>query len=120
MKRITVLFFTGPGTWWFFSPEQCDDLLFPIQSPIALNSTMAESINLTPLQLSNFESAPDSITLGNDGAALILMPKFQTGKTPAISDGTLIPGRTYTLDHVLWHWGEKDEYGGEHVIDGER
>lgn len=110
----------GPSTWWFFHAEQCDDLLFPLQSPIALNSTLNQFDVLVnaELEFSNGEVAPQSLELFNDGTTLLMRPNYPEGKRPILKGGPLIPFREYQLDHMIWHWGENDFSGGEHVIDG--
>ena len=116
-----LIHLSGPTSWWFFHPDQCDSLIFPTQSPVALDSGDALVSNLSPVDFSNYEDSLIKATLVNDGAALMLVPKYEEGSPrPKVSGGPLIPGAAYELDHVIWHWGETDGEGGEHVIDGKR
>ena len=90
MRKISRnLFFAGPDTWWFYFPLQCDDLIFPTQSPIHLSHSIA--VSKTPkLVTSNFEVLPSDITLYNDGTGLTINPIYKDGSEPAISKYLLL------------------------------
>ena len=98
MRKISRnFFFAGPDTWWFYFPLQCDDLIFPTQSPIHLSHSIA--VSKTPkLVTSNFEVLPSDITLYNDGTGLTINPIYKDGSVPMI--------RKYLLHNfVLFHLG---------------
>ncbi len=115
-------FFPGPTTWWFFFPDHCDDLLFPYQSPVALDEADAvATASIDAPRFNNYHKNTD-FTFANDGA--ILEAKVESSSEnedfPYVEGGPLIKGRSYRLDSVEWHWGESDEEGAEHVVDGKR
>ena len=98
MRKISRnLFFAGPDTWWFYFPLQCDDLIFPTQSPIDVTHSIA--VSKTPhLVTSNFEVLPSDMTLYNDGTGLTINPIYKDGSVPMI--------RKYLLHNfVLFHLG---------------
>ena len=75
--------FAGPDTWWFYFPLQCDDLIFPTQSPIDVTQSIA--VSKTPqLVTSNFEVLPSDMTLYNDGTGLTINPIYKDGSVPMI------------------------------------
>ena len=115
-------FFPGPTTWWFFFPDHCDGLLFPYQSPVALDESEAvATASIDAPRFNNYHKNTD-FTFANDGA--ILEAKVESSSEnedfPYVEGGPLIKGRSYRLDSVEWHWGENDEEGAEHVVDGKR
>ena len=90
MRKISRnFFFAGPDTWWFYFPLQCDDLIFPTQSPIDVTHSIA--VSKTPhLVTSNFEVLPSDMTLYNDGTGLTINPIYKDGSEPAISKYLLL------------------------------
>ena len=136
----------GPRTWWFWAPEQCDTLLFPIQSPIKIGGSnlekqkIIEAHNLPDLKLSNeYSILPSRINLSNNGGGLTLIPFFDRvdensilvsdllGGRSRLSGGPLTPGKSFSLDHITWHWGfnplgadKAVGHGAEHQIGDKR
>ncbi len=116
---------SGPESWWFFYPTQCDDLLFPNQSPIRLDESdggghIIETSNLPALQFAGLETLPNKIQLVNDGSGLTMRPDYQDeSSVPHLKGGPLIPQRDYHLDHIDWHWGT-GKVGSEHQFGNER
>ena len=84
MWKISRNFFSaGPDTWWFYFPLQCDDLIFPTQSPIDVSHSIA--VSKTPqLVTTNFEMVPSDMTLYNDGTGLTINPIYKDGSVPMI------------------------------------
>jgi hypothetical protein len=95
---------------------QCDDLLFPNQSPIRLDETSFETANLQKLDLQGFELIPSELHLINDGSGLTIRPVYPGDtQAPSLAGGPLIPDRKYILDHIDFHWGT-GKLGSEHQI----
>ena len=98
--EFVVLILAGPSTWWFFHPEQCDPLIFPLQSPVNLNSLFSEqllshrqgNIYQNELKAKNFGGKPNNVRIVNDGNALVYTPRFDADKVPSLEGGPLIPG----------------------------
>ena len=107
---------SGPKSWWFLFPTQCDDLIFPNQSPIRLDETSLETGNLPKLDPEGFELIPSELQLINDGSGLTLRPVYPNdSQVPSLEGGPLIPDRKYIVDHIDFHWGT-GKLGSEHQI----
>ena len=75
---------------------------------------------MPPMETTRFSDLPLGISLMNDGAGVIFRPAFFPETAPRVKGGPLLPEVEYVLDHAAWHWGETEDEGGEHVIDGNR
>ena len=78
-------------------------------------------LNNNDLKLTNYEVDPSGVELLNDGTTLLMRPSYPNAElTPRLEGGPLIPHFEYRLDHLIFHWGENDTVGAEHLIDGKK
>jgi len=85
------------------------------QSPINFPATGLEKGILPELQFENYHTAPDSMTLLNNGhAAKISFTPASGGDPPLVLGGGL--QTTYRLAQIHFHWGSVDDKGSEHTV----
>ncbi|CRL05828.1 CLUMA_CG018855, isoform A [Clunio marinus] len=104
----------GPRNWGRLS-RNCDGNR---QSPINLPLGILKSRIGKPLTFSDFSTTPKSIKVINDGHSVKVEFNFPGNDEATISGGPLV-GK-YKIDNVHWHWGEKDNCGSEHLLNGRR
>jgi len=84
------------------------------QSPINLPREGLERVTLAPLKLENYELAPESMQLINNGhTAKISFKLFNETKAPRVSGGGL--AHKYRLAQIHFHWGKINYRGSEHT-----
>ncbi|KAK6041779.1 carbonate dehydratase, eukaryotic-type, partial [Cooperia oncophora] len=84
------------------------------QSPINLNSSVAESVEWKPLEFKNYGSG--IVTVRNTGHSAEVDGFPDWVKRPYVTGGNL-PGKYY-LQQLHLHWGDSDSTGSENTIDG--
>ncbi|XP_076029096.1 carbonic anhydrase 1-like [Oratosquilla oratoria] len=101
---------TGPDTWADNYPDCGGPLQTPIDLPAVKDLTSSSS---KPLVLKGYNKKPKKQFLKNDGRTAKLEGKYK--KPPTMS----ILNKTYTFVQLHFHWGEYDDLGSEHTVDGE-
>lgn len=84
------------------------------QSPINILSSAACDIDLPPLRFINHWAADICLTMAIAGDTVLIKPPKECQMS---LDGGPLSG-SYILDQLHFHWGETDNNGTEHCIDG--
>ncbi|XP_018899196.1 carbonic anhydrase 3 [Bemisia tabaci] len=91
-----------------------------MQSPVDINTDQCTFVRLPPIYFIQYwEAEGDMAILENTGhtVKLKLQPKTPIRKRPMISGG---PAQgIYVFDSMHMHWGETDNNGSEHLLDGQ-
>lgn len=104
----------GPQNWGALN-RNCDG---QFQSPIELRERFSRTaVKNSSIIIENFNVKPNSITFSNNGHAASVKLHYQNGPVK-IQGGPL--DTPYILDNIHWHWGDTDEYGSEHTLNGVR
>ncbi|EFN75380.1 Carbonic anhydrase 7 [Harpegnathos saltator] len=102
----------GPHTWKNLYPESAGSN----QSPINITSRQAIVVQPhEPLQWSNYNSIPLSMSLSNDGHTVILRGVWDEPTSPQLQGGPL--SDKYNFFNILFHWGPSNQDGSEHTLD---
>ncbi|XP_011167820.1 carbonic anhydrase 1 [Solenopsis invicta] len=102
----------GPHTWKDLYPESTGSN----QSPINIITRLAVVVQPSePLQWSNYNSGPLSMTIANDGHTVILRGFWTSTTWPQLQGGPLTD--TYDFFNILFHWGPSNDEGSEHTLD---
>ncbi|XP_026830925.1 carbonic anhydrase 3-like [Ooceraea biroi] len=102
----------GPHTWKDLYPDSSGSY----QSPINIITRLAIVVQPSELlQWSNFNSGPLSMTITNDGHAVILRGFWTSTMWPQLQGGPLTGA--YDFFNILFHWGPSNEEGSEHTLD---
>lgn len=89
------------------------------QSPVDIQLSGATKV-LTegPVQIDFLFNLPTSIRVSNEGHTVKFILNYEDGRRPIIHGGTLAD-ETYVLDHFHFHWGRRNAYGSEHLLNGQ-
>lgn len=84
------------------------------QSPINIPRSGVELREFPALVLTNYDLAPESMEMYNNGHTIRVTPKpYKEGQEARLSGGGL--NREYKLAQLHFHWGMEDERGSEHL-----
>lgn len=87
------------------------------QSPIDINTEKVVTAKFSDLKwTATYEEKPSKMTVLNTGSTIKFMVEYEGGKTPKLSGGPLL--NNYRLAQIHFHWGDSDNEGSEHMIDG--
>ncbi|XP_055326234.1 carbonic anhydrase 7-like, partial [Sitodiplosis mosellana] len=87
-----------------------------VQTPIAIESRISQNLNkVKPLQYSGHWAQDGQGWIENDGHTAKVT--FENRRVQPHLTGGLLDGR-YIFEQMHFHWGENDNFGAEHTIDG--
>jgi carbonic anhydrase len=88
------------------------------QSPIDIQTLTAQFRHSlwTPLRLNGATKKPTLVTAQNNGHAFVIKFTYSDGVAANFTGGPLTG--TYIVDNIHWHWGEYDQGGSEHTVNG--
>ncbi|XP_046677187.1 uncharacterized protein LOC124365259 isoform X2 [Homalodisca vitripennis] len=86
-------------------------------SPINLSIREATLVQLPPLNWAHYYSTPTSMLVQNTGFTVMIHAKYEH-EMPYISSGPLTDN--YVFSQIHFHWGEHNETGSGHAVDGIR
>jgi len=87
------------------------------QSPIDIHDKEVEKSMMSSLEFTNYEVAPQSMQLLNNGHTVKLIFKPASEGFPLMHGGGL--GSEYRLAQIHFHWGSADTQGSEHKINNQ-
>ncbi|KAJ9579380.1 hypothetical protein L9F63_024512, partial [Diploptera punctata] len=73
---------------------------------------------MPPLKWFNYDQPPVKMKITNSGHTVIISGKWGKER-PYIGEGPL-PENGYVFSQMHFHWGEYDNDGSEHTVDGKR
>uniref|UniRef100_A0A1B6MLQ1 Alpha-carbonic anhydrase domain-containing protein n=1 Tax=Graphocephala atropunctata TaxID=36148 RepID=A0A1B6MLQ1_9HEMI len=86
-------------------------------SPIDLSIREATLVQLPPLNWAHYYTTPSSMTVMNTGFTVMIHAKYEE-EMPFVSSGPLVD--EYVFSQIHFHWGEHNETGSGHAVDGIR
>uniref|UniRef100_A0A1B6GVU7 Alpha-carbonic anhydrase domain-containing protein n=1 Tax=Cuerna arida TaxID=1464854 RepID=A0A1B6GVU7_9HEMI len=86
-------------------------------SPIDLSIREATLVQLPPLNWAHYYSTPTSMLVRNTGFTVMIHAKYEH-EMPYVSSGPLTDN--YVFSQIHFHWGEHNETGSGHAVDGIR
>lgn len=105
----------GSSNWVSIS-SHCEGLR---QSPINIvTQNPNPSKQSYTFNIGGYKEVPVSITTTNNGHGLAMKLNY-VNKNLVFFEGGPLQGR-YIVDNIHWHWGDNNQEGSEHTIDGKR
>jgi carbonic anhydrase len=106
----------GPSKWGSIN-KNCNGFR---QSPINLKQSEAYNgdLDANPLRIEKINEKPIEVKAWNSGRSFSIQMKYADGRPARIIGGPL--PCAYNINAIYFHWGENDNNGSEHAINGKR
>ncbi|KAF6200673.1 hypothetical protein GE061_005116 [Apolygus lucorum] len=88
-----------------------------LESPIDLCINSIDQSEMIPLQWENYQSNPLFLKMTNTTNTVVLNGLYPTRFVPTLNGGPL--PSPYKFVQLHFHWGERDDLGSEHQVEGE-